>query len=285
MKNLRLFIWIKRSGSKAEGIFIFLLCVLILFSSGCLKRIPYNQNQLEGFHLRQENVQLEFHTDKGKQIAFYIPPLERPQAPPAGLAILYPGIESVALGWLNFIKLEDDKNTGYLLIDYPGRGLSEGMMHPEENYKNTEGALQALADHFGIKKISSELYLMGHSFGTGAALQFAARHKVARVVLVAPFTTLRKAVAQKSFLLSILMMAQVDNIKLLQSILADSNPYETKVVIIHGTADKSLPFAMGEELAAINPKKILFFEIMDGDHTGILTSHRDLIFHATLGIP
>jgi pimeloyl-ACP methyl ester carboxylesterase len=122
---------------------------------------------------------------------------------------------------------------------------------------------------------------MGHSFGTGAALQFAARQKVSRIVLVAPFDTLRNAVAQRSVVLAVLMPAQIDNVELVKSILAsDQKP---AITIIHGSKDTSLPVEMGRKLTAVNPKYIEYHEISQGDHISILTTHRDLIFHSLIG--
>jgi pimeloyl-ACP methyl ester carboxylesterase len=266
------------------NLFFFLsVCLTNIFLlTGCLKSIPYESEQLQIFFERKENLQLTFETDKGKQVAFYVPPLIKPDSMPEKIAILYPGINAVALGWWRFIRLEDDPGAGYLLIDYPGRGLSEGQMNPEKNYKNTEGALEALAAHFKTEQVDAELSLMGHSFGTGAALQFAARQKVSRVVLVAPFDTLRNGVAQRSVILAILMPVQIDNVALLRTILAgDEKP---AITIIHGSKDASLPVEMGRKLADVNREAIEFHEIPEGDHVSILTSHRDTIFHSLLGI-
>ena len=255
---------------------------LFLFCSGCMKKIPYEQSHVNAFLDRKENLQLHFSTPKGKQVAFYVPPLMHPNKAPEKLAILYPGIESVALGWLSFIKLEEDPTAGYLLIDYPGRGYSEGRMNPNKLYLNTEGALDALANHLGIKTLEAEISLMGHSFGSGSALQFAARSHVARIVLVAPFNTLRKALAQMSLILSWVTPAQINNVKLIEELLQREDPPE--ITIIHGAQDASLPVEMGRELANLNPDLIQYFEIPQGDHSSILTTHRDLIFYSLLGI-
>ncbi len=260
---------------------LLLTIILMLAFSGCLQKIPYEPAQIEAFHERPENVQLEFRNGKGRQVAFYIPPDNEPELPPARIAILYPGIETVALGWRRFIKLEEKIDTGYLLIDYPGRGFSEGFMHPEENYLNSEGALKALAEHFGIREIGAELNLLGHSFGTGAALQFASRHPVKRIVLVAPFTTLRKAVAEKSIILSLLMPAQIDNREIIRKLLAAE--VSPEITIFHGARDTSLPVSMGRALAAIDPERIEYFELPEDDHVSLLTSRRDLIFRTLNG--
>jgi len=256
---------------------------MVFLLSGCFwKRIPYNQEQLDVFYKRSDNVQLIFETDAGQQIAYYIPPLEKPEKPPLKLAILYPGVESVALDWLKFIRLEDDKNAGYLLIDYPGRGFSEGFMNPGKFYEISESALTALAEHFQLQKIDAELCLMGHSLGSGAALQFASRNKVDRIVLVAPFNTLKEAAAYNSFIIWIFMPNQLDNRELIKSIL--SKPSRPLIIIFHGDKDKSLPIEMGRELKEVAPDEIILHEIKGGEHSTILTTHRKEILNSLFGI-
>lgn len=259
-----------------------ILLLASFFSCGCLKKIPYEPDQVKPFLERKANVQLEFIIRNNKQVAFYIPPIKNPEKVPEKLAVLYPGIESVALGWLRFINPKEDPIAGYLLIDYPGRGYSEGLMNPNTLYENTEGALTALADHLGVKKIDSALSLLGHSFGTGVALQYAVRSRIKRIVLVAPFNTLRKALAQTSVMLSLITPAQINNVKLIETLL--QRKAQPEIIIIHGAKDTSLPVEMGQELAGLNPNLIRYFEIPEGGHSTILTTHRDFIFHSLLGI-
>jgi len=149
-------------------------------------------------------------------------------------------------------------------------------MQPEENYLNSEGALRALAQYLGQDKVDAKLSLLGHSFGTGAALQFAARRSVNNVVLVAPFNTLRQAVAQMSSILAFLMPAQVDNRALIGNLLAADKP--PAIHILHGRRDQTLPVKMGRELAAIDSDRIAYYEFANEDHISILISQRDLIF-------
>lgn len=258
-----------------------LLLLLALCLSGCLKKIPYPETQLTNFHQRSANLELVFHSKKGKQVAFYLPPLENPQQPPARLAILYPGINSLALDWLKHLPPATQRQTGYLLIDYPGRGFCEGSMRPEENYLNSEGALIALAEHFGVKRIEAEISLLGHSFGTGAALQFALRQEVRRIVLVAPYATLKDALARTSRILAFLIPSQIDNLAQIRTLLEGLPAPE--ISIIHGTLDTTLPVTMGRELAAIDPEAIFFAEIAEADHVSVLTLARDQIFARLLG--
>ncbi len=262
---------------------LFILYFFATLLGGCFTPIPYQQDDpwLAIFRERTDNIALSFKTNKGSQTAFYLPPLNSPQDPPEKLAILYPGIETPTLHWMQFINLDEAPSTGYLLIDYPGRGFSEGSMHPEQLYKNTHGALNALAEHFGMKSIDAELSLLGHSFGTGAALQYAARSKTARIVLVAPYNNLREAVKRRlGWFIATIMPAQIDNRVLIKSILDQPDP--PRVSIIHGKDDASLPVEMGLELYDVDRKHIHFYEIPGAGHVDILTSHRDLIFQSLL---
>jgi pimeloyl-ACP methyl ester carboxylesterase len=260
---------------------ISIFVILLLLLTGCMPQIPIDPTQLAAFERRPENLRLEFTTTQGRQVAYYLPPPHNPAQAPARLALLYPGIGSVALGWLRFIKPAEAPDTGWLLIDYPGRGESEGKMNPADLYLNSEGALAALAAHFGVKRITAELDLLGHSFGSGAALQFAIRHQVKRIVLVAPFDTLRRAVAVRSFLLAVLIPSQIDNRLLIAKLLAAPNP--PAITILHGERDTTLPVRMGRNLHAVAPQKIAYREFPDDDHVSILTNQRDLIFATLLG--
>ena len=260
---------------------IVLLLSVTLSTLGCMRSIPYNPGQVEYFHSRAENVSLEFETERGRQVAFYIPPVNAPNLPPSRLNILYPGINSVALGWQQYIRLDRDPDTGYLLIDYPGRGLSEGSMRPETNYVNTEGALKVLRERFRGEEFKAEMNLLGHSFGTGAALQFAQRAKVSRIVLVAPFNDLKTAVALQSWFLSVIMPSQIDNREIIHALLLSEDA--PQITILHGSLDRTLPVSMGRELAAIAPEEIDFIEFADDGHVDILTTRRDLMFEILNG--
>ncbi|HSH12131.1 MAG TPA: hypothetical protein VLA15_00210, partial [Desulfurivibrionaceae bacterium] len=155
-----------RTGRIAAPSPVFFTLLLLLW--GCMPEIPPAPGLVAAFEELPGNLRLEFNTDQGRQVAYYLPPPTNPDSPPAQLALLYPGIGSVALGWLRFIKPEEAPDSGWLMIDYPGRGESAGKMNPAELYKNSEGALAALAAHFGVEHLSSEVALLGHSFGSGA---------------------------------------------------------------------------------------------------------------------
>jgi hypothetical protein len=259
---------------------ILILIIVIgatLFMTGCIKPIPYTAAQLAAFDSRVENMRLVFKTEEGRQVAFYLPPLNSPENSPGKINILYPGINSVALGWIGFIRQSQDPDAAYLLIDYPSRGLCEGDLLPETTYLNTEGALKVLAEKFDQEKLDAKLSLLGHSFGSGAALQFAQRTKeVERIVLVAPYNTLKGAVAETSWFLSLILPAQIDNVAIIRELL--SSEHRPGISIFHGTQDQTLPVTMGRELAAIDPDRIDYYEFVSEGHSSLLTTHREMLF-------
>lgn len=258
-----------------------LLCLSILPFAGCLKKVPADPELQAQFRQRPENRILEFATDKGRQVAYYLPQFQAPSDPPRKLILVYSGINSRALDWLSLIDLQQHPDTAYLLIEYPGRGRSEGMLRPESLYQSSQAALKALADHFGLSNISAELSLLGHSFGSGAALQFATKRRVRRIVLVAPFNDLKEAVRRQSWLLAMIMPSQIDNRELIRQLLNQETP--PQITILHGGRDTSLPLKMGRELAELAPDRIALLIFPDDDHINILGRRRDLIFSLLAG--
>ncbi len=245
------------------------LALLVLIATGCrTNHMRYSETELTHFQTRRNAVQLDFHTKKGRQAAFYVGP-EQPQA----LVVFFPGIGSKALDFLPFVDAVTDQSVGCLLLDYPGRGLCEGTMRPKHLPWTFDGASTALAQHLRCKPADlPRTSLVGHSFGSGAALMFAADRHPAQVVMLAPFNTMKRALFRKFGPLAWLIPDNIDNRKLLRSLLT-GKPCPP-ITIIHGDADASLPVAMAEELAAIDPERVVLHIVPGGTHTSILASEQ-----------
>ncbi len=254
----------------------FLLICSVLLLTGCLQAVPPDPTLHHQFTQRPENIILRFDSDKGQQTAYYLAPKEQPSSPPQRLVIAYPGINSLALSWLDVVNQGTYPDTAYLLIEYPGRGESEGFMQPEELYINSEKALQELAKQLKVPSLTSDLRLLSHSFGSGAALQFATRNlQIKTIVLVAPYDDLKHAVKQQSWFLSAIMPSQIDNRELLGILLSGSSPPD--ITIIHGGQDRNLPLSMSQELQQISPDKISLMIFPEDGHTDILHLRREII--------
>jgi uncharacterized protein len=119
------------------------------------------------------------------------------------------------------------------------------------------------------------LCTIGHSLGAAVALDFAARHRVASVVLVAPFTTLREEAATIfGGWVSRLLIESYDNRSNLAKTI-QRNPH-VRIAIFHGTGDKVIPVRMGRELAREFPL-IEFFAMENADHVSLLNHGHDKI--------
>ena len=158
------------------------------------------------------------------------------------LAVIFHGnketIEEMGLlGWRFF-----DEGYSVLLVEYPGYGMSR-QYKPSENaiYEDSE----AILDHviinynFPIKHI----FVVGYSLGSGVAVEMAKRKIASKIVLLAPFTSIPSVASRTLPVIPWLVIRDVFDKKQKTSALA------LPVLIIHGTNDKTVPYAEGVELA------------------------------------
>jgi pimeloyl-ACP methyl ester carboxylesterase len=236
-------------------------------------------------------ITLTFVTPDGSQAAYYLPPAKAAGDAPRNLWLLFGGNASLALDWLDFVEFVRDSSAAFLFIDYPGYGRNEGKASPDGILRTTEGALASLGRRWGVQfkpaRSSADsgghpqagaeparvpvLNVMGHSLGCAAGLQCAARWPVDRIILLAPFTTMR-AMARKAVgtWLSGLLRHDFDNLAAMK-VLQQRSP-QPRVFIFHGTDDLVIPVRMGRELAALAPEMVTYSEVLHADHNELLAS-------------
>lgn len=229
--------------------------------------LSYRKGEPQAFRARPDALVLPFSTSSGPQTAYYLGPPETPKTPPAALALAYPGIGSRALDWLPRLETLPPRGVGLLLLDYPGRGESRGTMRPSRLPETTEGALAALKTSLG--GLPNDFRLVGHSFGTAAALQFAASDpRVTTVALLAPFTTLRRAAARVYGPLAYLMPDGMDNVERLRELKAKTP--RPRVFLYHGDADVTLPVWMSRRLMEENADWAAYREFPGAGHVDVI---------------
>ena len=119
------------------------------------------------------------------------------------------------------------------------------------------------------------LCTIGHSMGSAVAIDFAARHRVQRVVAISVFTTLREEAARIiGGPLSQLLIESYDNRSGIAEI-RKRNP-KARIAIFHGTEDEVIPVRMGRELAQKFPF-IDFFPVEGANHVSVLSEAHDQI--------
>jgi pimeloyl-ACP methyl ester carboxylesterase len=235
---------------------------------------PYDPSYAQVLPVNAEEI--SYTLPFGKQTAFYIPPRNNGRLP-ARLWIAFCGNGSLALDWITILAGYPSGEDAFLLLDYPGYGTCQGYASIASMRASTDAALNTLAKRLGLsgEEMESRLCTVGHSLGSAVAIDFAARHRIQRVVAISAFTTLREEAA--SIIggpLSHLLIESYDNRSGIGEI-RERNP-EAKIAIFHGTEDEVIPVRMGRELAGEFPF-IDFFAVEGANHVGVLSEAHDKI--------
>lgn len=131
-------------------------------------------------------------------------------------------------------------------VEYPGYPGAGG--HPSEKSVVATG-LEAVTHLIEASGISRErLVLFGESMGTGVAVALAARGYGTKLVLLSPFTSLPDVadVWFRRLPVRSLVRDRFDS-------LATAGAVHQSTLVVHGTADEVVPFALGERLARALP--------------------------------
>jgi len=190
---------------------------------------------------------------------------------PRGVVLYLKGNTRSIKGWgkfaIDFIRYHHD----VIMVDYRGFGKSTGR-RSQQGIKND---LQLVYDK--IKKQVDEKYIVlyGRSLGSGFATKLASTNNPGMLILDAPYYSMSKATGRYlPFLpMSWLLKFPIPNYKWIRYVKCPIN-------IIHGTADKLIPFASSIKLAAINPEVTRLHPVIDGGHNNL---HTFASYHEILG--
>jgi hypothetical protein len=208
---------------------------------------PYDPNYVQALPANGEEI--SYALPFGKQTAFYISARNNGRLP-ARLWIAFCGNGSLALDWTTILAGYPNSNDAFLLVDYPGYGKCQGSATIAGMRASSDAALNTLVKQLSLsgEELESRLCTFGQSLGSAVAIDFAAHHKVQRVVAISPFTTLREeAACIIGGPLSHLLIESYDNRSSITEIRKRNS--EAKIAIFHGTDDEVIPVRMGRELA------------------------------------
>ncbi|MDB6171661.1 MAG: alpha/beta hydrolase [Chthoniobacteraceae bacterium] len=192
---------------------------------------------------------------------------------------MFGGNGTRALDWADFIADCPLKNDAFVLIEYPGYGFCKGSASPKSIEESAEKAVSLVGNnlHLAQTDLESRLNIAAHSIGCGAALNFAVQHSPGKVVLIAPFTTLRDMARRVVGMpLCYLLLSNFDNRTRIRELAASPRP--PAITIFHGAEDTIIPERMGRELALISPKITRFESVPDADHNDVVSAARFRIF-------
>lgn len=141
-------------------------------------------------------------------------------------------------------------------IDYRGYGLSEGRSTEASAYADAQLAYDYL--RHTLKVPADRIVIFGYSLGGGMAVELALRQPAAGLVLQGAFVSAYRVMTR----VTLFPGDKFNNISKVPQL-------KLPALVIHGTADNTVPFWHGEALyAAITARKTKFF-IEGGGHAGL----------------
>ena len=251
------------AGSVIGGL-LLMAVVLFLAQDGMI----YHPRRYAPAALLQLPTGLVALRDGDSLVGFYRPPSDGGEA--RTLWLCFGGNADQALGWDAFAGEHVRPGTGFLLLEYPGYGACAGRPSPASMLAANERAVELLAAHLRLDlvEVHRRAGAVGHSLGAAAALQYAARHPLRRLVLISPFTTM-KDMARRSvgWPLCEVLVHRFDNRARLADIAAAGLP---PTAIVHGDRDGLIPLGMSRSLVADHPA-IHLAVIVGAGHNDVLT--------------
>ena len=170
------------------------------------------------------------------------------------------------------LLMHSNLGTDVLLFDYRGFGQSSGRPNELGTYDDVRAAYRYLVEDRGIAE--DRIVLFGESLGAAVALQLATEVRVAGLVLEAPFTSIRDMAKEAyPFLPNGWVRTRYENIEKIPTL-------QMPLLVVHGTDDKTVPFAQGKVLfeAANEPKR--FLPIEGAGHADSFLVGRDTYWQA-----
>jgi uncharacterized protein len=205
--------------------------------------IPFREVNLA--YTREQNLNIiQFETEK----------------PVRGVVLYFHGNRKNISWYARFAPMFTAHGYEVWMIDYPGYGKSTGKI-TEEILFDYASQLYKLA---GKKFSQDSIIIFGKSMGTGIATQLASHVSSKRLILETPYYSL-SSVASHFF--PIYPMEQMTRVKIplweyLQEVKAP-------VSILHGTADRVVPYSNAERLKPYLKNGDEFITIQGGSHSNL----------------
>lgn len=188
-----------------------------------------------------------------------------PATPDAPVLLYLHGNGSNLGDLVNRVKRWHDLGMAVFLIDYRGYGRSWGVFPNEESvYADAEAAWQSLIQR---QIPSKRVVIYGQSIGGAVAMELAVRHpEAAGVIVESSFTSMRDMVTRTvpTFLLptNFLLTQHFDSLSKVRWL-------KIPILLIHGTADDTIPARMSQALFAAAPHSKQLLLIPDADHNNV----------------
>jgi hypothetical protein len=151
---------------------------------------------------------------------------------------------------------------GFLIAEYRGYSGLPGKPTEAGLYADGRAYLYGLMAQ-GVKR--ENIVLLGHSLGTGVAVQMAEKFHVGGLILLAPYLSITK-MAQISYPfipVRLIALDRFDNEKKIEKI-------HVPILIVNGTADEIIPPSQGKRLYELAKEPRTFHSMPGRGHNDIL---------------
>lgn len=192
---------------------------------------------------------------------WYFPQLEPVAEVPETLFIWFHGNAGNVAHRLSHLRLLYEKVGGsHFLFDYRGYGRSRGKPTIQGVLADARGAI-SFAWKRGWATGRTVVYF-GESLGCAVIVSVATDHPPDRVILSAPFYSLRAMGQLRLPLLAFLVDGDFNSARLIGQLPAP-------LLVIHGTDDPTVPFQQGKDLYALAPQPKTFHAVPGGGHVNL----------------
>ena len=152
----------------------------------------------------------------------------------------------------------------FFVFDYRGYGANDGVASELGTYLDAEGALAYL--HNRRELDPARIIFYGFSLGTGVAVELALREPSAGLVLRAPFTSIRDLVFERMPRLRGLLGLAPWLPRTRYDSAAKIPRIQVPLLVMHGDADESVPYWMGQRIHELAPEPKTFVPFPGASH-------------------
>ncbi len=257
-------------------------CIFLVFMQQRFIFLPSSAVKItpENINLFYEDVWLPISQEKGKLEkihGWWIP--HNSDASSFKGVLLYLHGNAINIG-ANLEQADPFHKLGFdiLLVDYRSYGRSIGNFPSEAQVdQDAEIAWNYLVHQRQISP--QDILVYGHSLGGAIAIELATRHpQMAGLVIEGSFTSIENMIhylggIYRIFPAKLLLHQKFDSIKKLKKL-------DIPILLIHGTADDSVPAYMSEQLFEVAPAEIKdLYIVPDAGHHHIFATAGDEYLH------
>ena len=238
-----------------KSVFRIVGCVFVLalvVATGCINSIMFHPEMCRGGYRETTSGYVDIGTNGVRIAAVVLGPERGKKA-----IIRCHGNAEDALSTLDMLELLAEGGYTVASVDYPGYGLSDGSPDEEGCYRNVHRLYDWLIEKRGFKP--EDIIVDGFSIGTGPATELAATKPCGGLILEAPFLSAPRVVTR----VRILPVDPFPNLKRIGAV-------KCRVVMIHGTSDRVIPYSQGQALFKLANEPKRFVSVEEGDHNTLV---------------